>query len=134
MNRTIKDLKIKRVKSKNEIEKNALMMLIDFTEKIAKEKNDPDVDKYLGQAVKKYLKQLNEEVNPNSEEVQIIENIADKILPKTLNKDETEVLIANILGTCNEVTKKCFGKVMGELKKRNDVDMKLASEILKNKL
>ena len=129
---TIKDLKIKRMKTKDKVEKDTLMMLIDFTEKLAKEKNDTDVDKYLPQAVKKYLKQLDEVQNPNETELKIVNDIAEMVMPKMLNEEDTKALIDDILEDCDEITKKCFGKVMGGLKSRNDVDMKLASELLKN--
>ena len=131
---TIKDLKIKRMKTKDKVEKDTLMMLIDFTEKLAKEKNDTDVDKYLPQAVKKYLKQLEEVQNPNETELKIVNDIAEMVMPKMLNEEDTKALINDILKDCDEISKKCFGKVMGGLKSRNDVDMKLASALLKNVL
>ena len=130
----IKELKKIRMKTRNKVEKDTLMMLIDFTEKLAKEKNDADVDKYLPQAVKKYLKQLDEVPNPNETELKIVNDIANMVMPKTLNEVETKALINDILKGCDEISKKCFGKVMGELKVRNDVDMKLASDILKRVL
>lgn len=127
---TIKDLKIKRMKTKNAVEKSTLMMLIDFTEKFAKEKQG-NVDDFLIPAIKKYQKQLGETVNPNQEEVEIVAKLADEVLPKTLNEEDTKQVIAEILHNCEEVTKKCFGVVMGKLKKRDDVEMKIASKLLK---
>lgn len=128
---TVKELKKMRIKTKDVTERNTLLMIIDYAQKLAKEKNDLNVDKYLPQAIKKYKKVLNETVNPNPVEVKIVNEIGEMILPKMLNEEETKQVIAEILQNCNEISKKCFGKVMGQLKQRQDIDMKLASKILK---
>jgi len=127
---TIKDLKKLRIKSKNQTEKNTYMMLIDLTEKLAKENNDTNLDKYLPNAIKKYQKLLEESVNPNETEVNIIADLADKILPKMLNEEETKKVLDTIIKeNCKEVSKKCFGMIMKSLPE--NVDKKLASKLLK---
>jgi len=132
---TIIDLKKKMFeykKHKNKVAADALMMLIDTIEKIAKEKNN-DPNKYINQGIKKYLKQLEDAKKngvDNKEEYEVIKKLAEKILPKELNNNELKHII---IEWKNDNPNGKLGMLMGWLKKNfgERVNMKKANEIAK---
>lgn len=58
----------------------------------------------------------------------------ETLLPTLLSEEETGKLIEDIVATNGYSSPRDFGKVMGELKKVKNLDMKLASQIVKLKL
>lgn len=56
------------------------------------------------------------------------------LLPTLLSEEETDTLIEDILVSNSFNSIKDFGKVMGELKRIKNLNMKLASQIVKSKL
>jgi len=136
---TLLELKKMMMKAKKEdkTKANALMMLVDTIQKLQKEdKNQKDEIEYIKQGVKKYLKLLEDSekngVDVNDEK-QIIQSIADKVLPKQLTETELNGIIDRLIA---ENPNKPIGFFMGELKKKfgERVNMQLASQIVKNKL
>jgi uncharacterized protein YqeY len=138
---TIKDLKKDRLKAlKNNEKEKALtiMMLIDTIEKMAKVKNsDPNL--FLIDGVKKYLKEL-EDAKENGvnciEELKIIKEYAEKILPPQLNETNIIHIITELINDDPGIN---FGYIMKyfNIHYKNRVNMKmvqrLAKEILNSK-
>lgn len=61
-------------------------------------------------------------------------NFLRTLLPTLISKEETDKLVSDIVATNGYNSPRDFGKVMGELKKVKNLDMKLASQIVKSKL
>lgn len=61
-------------------------------------------------------------------------NFLRTLLPTLLSEEETATLIEDILVSNSFNSIKDFGKVMGELKRIKNLNMKLASQIVKSKL
>lgn len=61
-------------------------------------------------------------------------NFLRTLLPTLLSEEETDTLIEDILVSNSFNSIKDFGKVMGELKRIKNLNMKLASQIVKSKL
>jgi len=128
---TITELKKMMIKAKKEdkVKANALMMLVDSAQKIAKEKGEEVAQGHILSAAKKLAKMAKESIeagiNDAKKELEIYENF----LPKTLNEEQTTELIKSII---NEIGGKNMGEIMKRLKQRGDVDMSLASRIVKS--
>ena len=132
---TLNDLKkdrLKALKNKDKERALALMMLIDTIEKMAKNKNsDPDL--FLIDGVKKYLKDL-EDAKENSvnceDELKIIKEYANKILPPQLNETNVIHIIAELI---NDDPKINFGYIMKyfNIHYKNRVNMKMVQKLAK---
>ena len=138
---TLLDLKKDRMKAlKNNDKEKALtlMMLIDTIEKMAKT-NNSNPDLFLVDGVKKYLKEL-EDAKENGvncvEELKIIKEYAEKILPPQLNETDIIHIINELI---NDDPRMNFGYIMKYFNThyKNRVDMKtvqrLAKEILNSR-
>jgi len=128
---TIIELKKMMIKAKKEdkTKANALMMLVDTSQKIAKEKNEEVTEKHIIEAAKKLAKMARESIDAGIEEAKKELEIYEEFLPKMLNEEETEKLLKDII---EEIGGKNIGEIMKRLKQRGDVDLGLANRILKN--
>jgi len=128
---TILELKKMMMKAKKEdkTKANALMMLVDSAQKIAKEKGEEVNESHIMQAAKKLAKMAKESIDAGMEEAKKELEIYEEFLPKTLNEDETKKLIESIIA---EIGGKNMGEIMKRLRERGDVDMALASRIIKS--
>ncbi len=128
---TILDLKKMMMKAKKEdkTKANALMMLVDSAQKIAKEKGEEVSESHIMQAAKKLAKMAKESIEAGMKEAEKELKIYEGFLPKTLGEDETKKVIEDII---QETGSKNMGEIMKRLKQRGDVDMALASKIIKS--
>ena len=128
---TILELKKMMMKAKKEdkTKANALMMLVDSAQKIAKEKGEEVTEKTIQEAAKKLAKMAKESIDAGMEEAKKELEIYESFLPKMLSEEETTKIIKEII---NEIGGKNMGEIMKRLKARGDVDMAMASRIIKS--
>jgi len=128
---TILELKKMMMKAKKEdkTKANALMMLVDSAQKIAKENGEEVTEKTIQSAAKKLAKMAKESIDAGMEEAKKELEIYESFLPKMLSEEETKKIIKEII---DESGSKNMGEIMKRLKARGDVDMALASRIIKS--
>jgi len=128
---TIIELKKMMMKAKKEdkTKANALMMLVDSAQKIAKEKGEEVSEKHIQEAAKKLAKMAKESIEAGMQEAKKELEIYESFLPKMLSEEETTKIIKEII---DEIGGKNMGEIMKRLKQRGDVDMALASKIVKS--
>jgi len=128
---TIIELKKMMMKAKKEdkIKANALMMLVDTAQKLAKEKNEEANEKYIIEAAKKLAKMAKESIEAGIEEAKKELAVYEEFLPKMLNEEETKKVIKEII---DEIGSKNIGEIMKRLKERGDVDLGLANKIIRS--
>ncbi len=128
---TILELKKMMMKAKKEdkTKANALMMLVDTAQKIAKEKGVDVDEKIIAEAAKKLSKMAKESIDAGMEEAKKELEIYESFLPKMLSEEETLKIIKEII---DEIGGKNMGEIMKRLKQRGDVDLGLASKLIKS--
>ncbi len=128
---TLLELKKMMMKAKKEdkTKANALMMLVDTAQKIAKEKGVEVDEKIIEEAAKKLAKMAKESIEAGIEEAKKELEIYESFLPKMLNEEETAKIIKDII---DEIGGKNMGEIMKRLKQRGDIDLGLASKIIKS--
>ena len=128
---TIIELKKMMMKAKKEdkTKANALMMLVDNAQKIAKEKNEEVSEKHIIEAAKKLAKMAKESIDAGMDEAKKELEIYEQFLPKMLNEEETKKVIEEII---DEIGSKNIGEIMKRLKQRGDVNLGLANRIIKS--
>jgi uncharacterized protein YqeY len=128
---TIIELKKMMIKAKKEdkTKANALMMLVDTAQKIAKEKNEEVTEKHIIDAAKKLSKMAKESIEAGMDEAKKELAVYEEFLPKMLSEEETKKVIEEII---NEIGGKNIGEIMKRLKQRGDVDLGLANKIIKS--
>jgi uncharacterized protein YqeY len=128
---TILELKKMMMKAKKEdkTKANALMMLVDTAQKLAKEKNEEVSEKHIQNAAKKLAKMAKESIESGIEEAKKELEIYEEFLPKMLSEEETTKVIKEII---EEIGSKNMGEIMKRLKQRGDIDMAMASKIIKS--
>jgi uncharacterized protein YqeY len=128
---TILELKKMMMKAKKEdkTKANALMMLVDSAQKIAKEKGEEVSEKHIVDAAKKLAKMAKESIEAGMEEAKKELEIYESFLPKMLSEEETTKVIKDII---EEIGSKNMGEIMKRLKQRGDIDMAMASRIIKS--
>ena len=128
---TITELKKMMIKAKKEdkTKANALMMLVDSAQKLAKEKGEAVKETHILQAAKKLAKMAKESIEAGIEEAKKELKIYEEFLPKMLNEEETKKVIKEII---DKIGSKKIGEIMKELKARGDIDMAKANKILKS--
>jgi len=128
---TILELKKMMMKAKKEdkTKANALMMLVDSAQKIAKEKGEEVSEKHITEAAKKLAKMAKESIEAGMEEAAKELEIYEEFLPKMLDEAATTEIIKSII---EEIGSKNMGEIMKRLKARGDVDMAMASKIIKS--
>jgi len=131
---TINDLKKEMFKAKkeNKVKANVLMMLIDTIQKIAKEDNNDVTEKHIQKGIKKYIKQIEDSIENGVEiakkELNILKEYADKILPKEKSDEELIKIIKNLI---NKMENPNMKDIMMKLKKIDGINMKKASNLVK---
>jgi len=127
----IMELKKMMIKAKREdkTKANALMMLVDAAQKIAKEKNEEVNEKHIQEAAKKLAKMAKESIDAGMEEAKKELEIYENFLPKMLSVEETTKVIKEII---EEIGSKNMGEIMKRLKARGDIDLGMASKIIKS--
>jgi len=130
---TILELKKLMMKAKKEdkTKANALMMLVDNAQKIAKQKQKEVSENDIIEAAKKLVKMTKESIEAGMEETKKELEIYESFLPKMLSEEEIEKLIKQII---NKKQPKNIGEIMRELKGRQDIDMKIASQLARKLL
>ena len=128
---TILELKKMMMKAKKEdkTKANALMMLVDSAQKIAKEKGEEVTEKTIQEAAKKLAKMAKESIEAGMEEAKKELEIYESFLPKMLSEEETTKIIKEII---DEIGGKNIGEIMKRLKARGDIDMAMANKIIKS--
>jgi len=128
---TIIELKKMMMKAKKEdkVKANALMMLVDTAQKIAKEKNEEVNEKHIQEAAKKLAKMAKESIEAGMEEAKKELKVYEEFLPKMLNEEDTKKIIKEII---DEIGSKNIGEIMKRLKLRGDIDLALANKIIKS--
>jgi uncharacterized protein YqeY len=128
---TIIELKKMMMKAKKEdkTKANALMMLVDTAQKIAKEKNEEVTEKHIMDAAKKLSKIAKESIEAGIKEAEKELAVYEEFLPKMLSEEETKKVIEEII---NEIGGKNIGEIMKRLKQRGDIDLGLANKIIKS--
>ena len=118
-----------KAKKEDKTKANALMMLVDTAQKIAKEKSEEVNEKHIIEAAKKLAKMAKESIEAGIEEASKELKVYEEFLPKMLNEEETKKIIKNII---EEIGEKNIGEIMKRLKARGDIDMSLANKIIKS--
>ncbi|MEO1958465.1 MAG: GatB/YqeY domain-containing protein [Nautiliaceae bacterium] len=118
-----------RAKREDKTKANALMMLVDTSQKIAKERGVDVDEKIIGEAAKKLTKMAKESIDAGIKEAKKELEVYKEFLPKMLSEEETKKVIQEII---NEIGSKNMGEIMKRLKQRGDVDLGLASKIIKS--
>ena len=128
---TIIELKKMMMKAKKEdkTKANALMMLVDTAQKIAKEKSEEVNEKHIMEAAKKLSKMAKESIDAGMEDAKKELEVYEQFLPKMLNEEETKKVVQEII---NEIGSKNIGEIMKRLKQRGDIDLALANKIIKS--
>jgi len=128
---TIIELKKMMIKAKKEdkTKANALMMLVDTAQKLAKEKNEEVTEKHIKEAAKKLVKIAKESIESGIEEAKKELKVYEEFLPKMLNEEETKKVLKEII---SEIGGKNIGEIMKRLKQRGDIDLGLANKLLKD--
>jgi uncharacterized protein YqeY len=128
---TIIELKKMMIKAKKEdkTKANALMMLVDTAQKLAKSKNEEVNEKHIIEAAKKLAKMAKESIDAGMEEAKKELSIYEEFLPKMLSEEESKKIIEEII---NEIGGKNIGEIMKRLKQRGDIDLGLANKIIKS--
>ena len=128
---TILDLKKAMMKAKKEdkTKANALMMLVDNAQKLAKEKAEEVKESHIVEAAKKLAKMAKESIDAGIEEAKKELAIYEEFLPKMLSEEETKKVIKKII---DEIGGKNIGEIMKRLKERGDIDLGKANKIIKD--
>ncbi|GAB6044648.1 hypothetical protein JCM11957_02460 [Caminibacter profundus] len=128
---TIIELKKMMMKAKKEdkVKANALMMLVDNAQKIAKEKGEEVNEKHIIESAKRLAKMAKESIDAGIEEAAKELAIYEEFLPKMLSEEETKKVIENII---DEIGGKNIGEIMKRLKARGDIDLGMANKIIKS--
>ena len=128
---TITDLKKMMIKAKKEDKDkaNALMMLVDSAQKLAKEKGEEVKESHILEAAKKLAKMAKESIDAGIEKAKKELEIYEEFLPKMLNEEETKKVIEDIIKEIGSIN---MGEIMKRLKQRGDIDMAKANKIIKS--
>jgi uncharacterized protein YqeY len=126
----IKELKKEMLKAKrsDKIRANALMMLVDTAQKLAKERGVEVGEKEIQESAKKLVKIAKESLEAGVPNAQRELEIYSQFLPKTLSEEETKALLQQLI---EELGGKNIGAIMKKLKERGDVDLGLANRLLR---
>ncbi len=130
----VQELKKEMLKSKktDKAKSSVLMMLLDYTQKIAKEKREEPNKEHLKQAIKKYFKIIEDQKKNglvDNYEEEILNKIKDQNFPKQFGETELKHII---LEYKNDNPDAKTGQIMGYLKKTfgDRVNMKMASKLV----
>ncbi|MRJ06330.1 MAG: hypothetical protein C6I01_02260, partial [Epsilonproteobacteria bacterium] len=107
----IKELKKEMLKAKrsDKIRANALMMLVDTAQKLAKERGVEVGEKEIQESAKKLVKIAKESLEAGVPNAQRELEIYSQFLPKTLSEEETKALLQQLI---EELGGKNIGAIM----------------------
>jgi len=136
--RTYKDIReewihIRKIKGVDKLEVDfikqaTLGLIIDKVDKIFKKEGKGQHDDYLMSAIKSELKQTKDALRQGVE-CQTQVDILESLLPQLLSAEETTGAIIAIIA---RYTNPNMGSVMKELKGLDNIDMKIASKLVKD--
>lgn len=120
------------MKSGDSLKKNLLRVVLSEIDRSI-EKNVELTDDAVQKVVAKMVKSA-EMIGTDEAKTEI--NILSEYLPKLLSKDETIVIVDNLITSLNIESKRDIGKLMGVISKEygNSIDKKLVSQIVNQKL
>ena len=120
------------MKSGDSLKKNLLRVVLSEIDRSV-EKNVELTDDAVQKVVAKMVKSA-EMIGTDEAKTEI--NILSEYLPKLLSKDETIVIVDNLITSLNIESKRDMGKLMGVISKEygNSIDKKLVSQIVNQKL
>lgn len=137
---TVKDLTIKKMKSKNTVEKLALGSLISEVKGLAKkelrEVNESDFFKIAKSTIKKLEKQLDivtgSVLEDYTEEVRILK----ELLPKEVTEDEINSFVDDYINNFGTLSNKSIGDIMGRMKTLygDNLNAGIASKIVRSRI
>ncbi len=108
----------------------ALELIIDKTKKMAKEKKSEDYEQFVQQAIKSELKQY-EDAQSQGVDCLVEIDLLKGMLPETMSEEEISGTVIAIIAKFENPN---MGQIMGELKKVEGIDMKIASKYVKELL
>jgi uncharacterized protein YqeY len=117
-----------RAKRNDKLRANALMMLIDTAQKLAKEKGVEPGEREIQEAAKKLVKIAKESLEAGVPGADRELEVYKSFLPQLLGEEETRELLKKLI---EEVGGKKIGEIMKRLKERGDVDLGLANRLLR---
>lgn len=112
------------------IKQAVLGLIVDKIAKLAKADNSEEYDKYTQQAIKSELKQTQDSLKQGVDCQNQI-GILEALLPQMLSEEETTKTILAIIA---RYKKPNVGLIMKDLKSIKNIDMKLASKLVKELL
>jgi len=120
------------MKSGDSLKKNLLRVVLSEIDRSI-DKNVELTDDAVQKVVAKMVKSA-EMIGTDEAKTEI--NILSEYLPKLLSKDETIVIVDNLITSLNIESKRDIGKLMGVISKEygNSIDKKLVSQIVNQKL
>jgi len=138
--RTYKDIReewihLRKIKGVDKLEVDyikqaTLGLIIDKVDKILKKEGNGQHDDYLMSAIKSELKQTKDALSQGVD-CQIQIDILESLLPQSLSIEETTGTIIAIIARYDNPN---MGIIMKELKGINNIDMKIASKLVKELL
>jgi uncharacterized protein YqeY len=102
--------------------------------------NEEKVMEIIARAAKRRKESIEEYKKGNREDLAEKEaaelKVVEKYLPEQMGEDEVEKIVENALATMGEVSKKDFGRIMGQLMKelKGKVDGSVVKSVLSGKL
>jgi len=130
----VKELRMIMMKSKksNPNEAKVYVALLSTASLIAKEDGNREItEKDIVMAAKKELKMAEQSKTAGAPYLKETFQVCESFLPKTLSEDETKILVLKII---EKLENPNMGLVMRELKSNSNLDMKLASKVVKSLL
>jgi uncharacterized protein YqeY len=128
---SINDLRVQMMKMKTVDKEKAqiLTLLLDATQKVAKEQRREAVTEDITVAVKKMMKMAEQAIALNVEGAQAEFDYLSQFAPKVLSEDETKVIATNL----KEKHSGNMGAMMKEAKETygDTLDMKILSSLLR---
>ena len=112
------------------VKQAVLGLIVAKTYNLAKDQNASNLDDYLHQAIKSELKQTKDALAQGVDCQQQVD-VLEALLPEMLSPEETSGLIITI---ASKYTNPNMGQIMRELKEIPNVDMKIASVMVKELL
>ena len=112
------------------IKQSVLGLIVDKINKLAKADNSNEYDKYTQQAIKSELKQTRDSLKQGVD-CQKQVDILEALLPPMLSEKEMTDIILTII---SKYEKPNIGMIMKDLKSIENIDMKIASKLVKELL
>jgi len=129
-------INLRKNKSKNEddvVLQKLLGLIIDKTTKMAKEAKSDDFNSFVEKAIKaEYKQQLDSMKQGINNRLELM--ILEELLPQTLSIKDTSKIVDEVFEKISSGTKPNMGLMMKELKTYTNLDMKIVSKLVQEKL